>query len=321
MNYLLINSHFMRKRLFGGRLLCQKGRSLLFVIFVSTLLLAGCFENESDCRENGAIFPQFCTYYDVNQVVLGPPISDYFFETDEETGESIAIQYFEGMRLEYHGNRPEGERVQPAQIGVELFSGAPQYQSTIEGPFKEIYDKTGSSVLGRPISNERIEFGRKVQYFENARLRFEPTVPQVMNDTLGQAHMQRHYPGMAYRPAFLIAGNVPIAEISGYLSAPILYSGDPQTLIVEVKSGQAALNAAQISVRYETVAIDDGRLIEPRSLNQEPFVIGQTDQNGYFEQRLEMPDSRPGDQIRIEIIVDHPTIDKSSIFLSYKTWW
>ena len=321
MNYLLINFHSMRNRLFDHCLSPLKGRFPLTLIFLSTFMLVGCLEEEPNCTEIGAIFPQFCTYYEANQVVLGRPISDYFFETDEATGESIAIQYFEGMRLEYYGNRPEGERVQPAKIGVELFSGAPQYQSTIEGPFKEIYDKTGSSVLGRPISNERVEFGRKVQYFENARLRFEPTVPQVMNDTLGQAHMQRHYPGMAYRPAFLIAGNVPIAEISGYLSAPILYSGDPQTLIVEVKSGQTALNAAQISVRYETVAIDDGRLIEPRALNPEPLVIGQTDQNGYFEQRLEMPDSRPGDQIRVEIIVDHPTIDKSSIFLSYKTWW
>ena len=301
-------------------------RSYLSFLFFTPILLGACASPEPTCPLEGNLYPQFCDYYLENQIALGRPISDYFFEENDETGASVAVQYFEGMRLEYHANLPASERIVPTPLGLALLNGEPNYESVVEGPFEEIYDLLGEEVLGRPISNEKVVADRKVQYFENTRLRFEPSLPTVINDTLGQAHMQKYYPGLTYRPNLIIDKVLPV-NINAHLSTPVSYADEPQWLFIQAKSGDIVLSDAQVSIKYRPVdslladGLIESELISAGFLDTEIYVIGQTDSNGLFFDALSLPDSEPGKKMMIEVTLDHQSVGKSSVYLSYVSWW
>jgi beta propeller repeat protein len=124
--------------------------------------------------------------------ILGFPLTTEFSEIHEETGQEIVVQYFERVKLEYHPDAPEENRIRLSLLGHEL---RPESQTVPEEPFandemqryfpetghgvrfgfKEFWEANGGlELFGFPITGEFNEGGRTVQYFERARFEFDP---------------------------------------------------------------------------------------------------------------------------------------------------
>ncbi|MCL4544809.1 MAG: polysaccharide deacetylase family protein [Chloroflexi bacterium] len=105
--------------------------------------------------------------------------------TGEVWQDSTTVQYFQNIRLEWHPDAPEGERVTVSALGRMLGKSqlpvpAPPdpdvayFQSTghtlADGFLQYYVAHDGPRLLGAPITEELLESGRVVQYFVNAEL-------------------------------------------------------------------------------------------------------------------------------------------------------
>lgn len=122
--------------------------------------------------------------------VFGYPLTEAFEEVAPD-GTKRQVQYFERAKLE--ANPQDTKQIALARLGAELTSGRSfppisAFDSTAErayfpqtghgsgGWFLEYWrDHGGVNLFGFPISEEVVENGRTVQYFERARFEFVPT--------------------------------------------------------------------------------------------------------------------------------------------------
>jgi beta propeller repeat protein len=122
--------------------------------------------------------------------VFGYPLTEAFEETTAG-GTKRQVQYFERAKLE--ANSQDTKQIALARLGAEITNGRPfptitAFDSTDErayfpqtghgsgGWFLQYWrDRGGVNVFGFPISEEVVENGRTVQYFERARFEFVPT--------------------------------------------------------------------------------------------------------------------------------------------------
>lgn len=130
---------------------------------------------------------EFLKFYNLNPnavFLYGYPITEEFVNGDGKT-----VQYFQRARFENRADLPEGQQVLLTQLGHEM------YQST--GPlnvsntfacrtysetgfpvcfaFLEFFDQYGGiSQFGYPISGFEYHENKIVQYFEKARLEWQP---------------------------------------------------------------------------------------------------------------------------------------------------
>jgi hypothetical protein len=122
--------------------------------------------------------------------VFGYPISEPMTEG------SLTVQYFERARFEHKpGSWPARYDVQLGRLGVELTASRVReqpFRPVVAGndanctfypetghrlcfTFRDYWDAHGGlAVLGYPISEELMEGGRTVQYFERARFEWHP---------------------------------------------------------------------------------------------------------------------------------------------------
>jgi hypothetical protein len=145
--------------------------------------------------------------------LFGYPLTEEFVELNEASGEEIVVQYFERAKLEYRSTAPEGQEISVARLGAELTktrtlrpiepfvnsSDAIYFSETghsVAFGFKEFWEQHGGlATFGFPISEEFVENGRTVQYFERARFEFEATAAaegqKVTLGLLGREALQR----------------------------------------------------------------------------------------------------------------------------------
>jgi len=138
----------------------------------------------------------FKGYFDTNGGVarFGLPLTEEFTERNPADDKVYTIQYFERARFEYNSDIG---KVQLGQLGIEVFPvhnriGGdpiavpaslppdkryyPETQHVIAGSFKQYWEqKGGVTQFGFPISEEVVENGKTVQYFQRARLEFNPS--------------------------------------------------------------------------------------------------------------------------------------------------
>ena len=135
--------------------------------------------------------------------IFGYPISEEFAEVSATDGKTYAVQYFERNRFEYH---PEfagtPNEVLMGLLGLEMTRGrtfppgAP-FQSTptqvyfretghsLSGPFLRYWQANGGlAIFGYPISEEVMENGYLVQYFERNRFEYHPEFAGSRNEVL-----------------------------------------------------------------------------------------------------------------------------------------
>ncbi len=120
--------------------------------------------------------------------IFGYPLSE---EIDRN---GVTVQYFERAVFEWHPEAPVEWRVQLRRIGVEASAGRsdrafrpavpiassacryfPETQHNLCHGFRTFWERFGGlRLFGYPISEELIEDGLTVQYFERARLEWHP---------------------------------------------------------------------------------------------------------------------------------------------------
>jgi hypothetical protein len=112
--------------------------------------------------------------------------------TDEIATPGLTVQWFERARLEWHPDWPAGQQIALGRLGAEALAGTalPGVAAFPSNPDHRYFAQTGHSVegeilrfweahggvpiFGYPLSEERTEDGRTVQYFERARLEWHP---------------------------------------------------------------------------------------------------------------------------------------------------
>jgi hypothetical protein len=132
---------------------------------------------------------------------FGYPLSEPF----SEQSNTYTVQYFERNRFEYHPENPTGQQVLLGLLGVSLTNGRnfatsqafpstadyvyfPQTQHSLgnsSGFLKYWQQHGGLAIYGYPISEELIENGYTVQYFERNRFEYHPELPDPYKVSLG----------------------------------------------------------------------------------------------------------------------------------------
>jgi subtilisin family serine protease len=142
-------------------------------------------------RENGGL------------AIFGYPLSEEFQEVSPTDGKTYTVQYFERNRFEHHpefaGSRNE---VLMGLLGIEMtrgrtfLPGAPfqstptnvyfrETQHSLSGPFLKYWQEHGGlPIFGYPISEELVENGYLVQYFERNRFEHHPEFAGSPNEVL-----------------------------------------------------------------------------------------------------------------------------------------
>ncbi|MDW8058704.1 MAG: hypothetical protein RMK01_01370 [Thermomicrobium sp.] len=148
--------------------------------------------------------------------IFGYPLTEEFAITDPTTGHRVIVQYFERARLEYRPDAPEDQRISIGRLGAELtadravdpFRPIPPFPNTPERRyfpetghslaygFKQFWEGNGGvAIFGYPISEEFVENGRTVQYFERARFEYNPNATdeesRITLGLLGREALQR----------------------------------------------------------------------------------------------------------------------------------
>jgi len=135
--------------------------------------------------------------------IFGYPLSEEFSEVSATDGKSYTVQYFERNRFEHHpefaGTRSE---VLMGLLGVEMTRGRTfrpgtpilnsaskvffqETQHSLSGPFLAYWQRYGGlPVFGYPISEEMVENGYTVQYFERNRFEHHPEFAGTRNEVL-----------------------------------------------------------------------------------------------------------------------------------------
>jgi hypothetical protein len=157
-------------------------------------------------------------YLSHNGVVnFGLPLTEAFIE------DGSIVQYFERARLELHADNPEPFRVQLGLLGTQFgISDPPIKPEAIPSPnnpdfryfpdtglligltVKQYFDTHGGvDVLGYPLSLLHFENGNFVQYFQRARLEWNPadsSPNRVRTSPVGRMILDRRYPSdLVYR--------------------------------------------------------------------------------------------------------------------------
>lgn len=133
----------------------------------------------------------FLTFYNSSSnatFIYGYPITEEFISKD-----GVRIQYFQRARFEYRAELPFGQRVQLTSLGQATFVSTGQLD--INSPsacrtfsekspavcfaFLEFFEKYGGTAqFGYPISGFEYHENVLVQYFEKARLEWQPGKPE-----------------------------------------------------------------------------------------------------------------------------------------------
>jgi len=173
-------------------------RRALALLFVFCLLAIPWFSaNAQD--PNNQYFPEtghnvqgdFLRFYNAvpNPTILyGYPITEEFTRKD-----GLQVQYFQRARFEYHPELPNDQRVVLTDLGTQMYT--PSTQLNISNPFAcHLYTETNISVcfafldfynqyggplqFGYPISPFEYHDGLIVQYFQRARMEWQPSNPE-----------------------------------------------------------------------------------------------------------------------------------------------
>ncbi|HNM36927.1 MAG TPA: hypothetical protein PKI33_07690, partial [Anaerolineales bacterium] len=149
----------------------------------------------------------FLAFYNSNPnaaYLYGYPI------TEQITGrDGKSVQYFQRARFEYRADLPEGQRVQLTQLGRETYTSTglldvgnsfacrnyPETGFSVCFAFLEFFDANGGvSQFGYPISGFEYHENKIVQYFERARLEWQPWRAdgyRVVISDLGRAYFDK----------------------------------------------------------------------------------------------------------------------------------
>jgi hypothetical protein len=311
----------------------KNSTSILLLLLVFFPLLAGCALGQQQSQEqNGLgeqirIADQFDAFYKQNggSRIFGYPVAEAYADGDK------LVQYFQRMRLEYVPAQnhliisPLGLWAVPDPVSqipapVTLEAGSRFFEGTelsVQDEFLSFYEENGGDLLfGLPISAQLDEGGKRVQYFQNARLEWHPEAPldyRVQLGYLGEAHYREQ--GIYEDPVHgqpIPSFGIREAEISANVRTPIQYSGDDQIIFVDVvtQNGRRPIQ----SVLVQVTALYDNKVAT--------IDLPVTDGLGHTQGELVLPDVTPGQKVQTIVNAYAPGDEFiGSTSLSYTIWW
>lgn len=186
-----------------------------FAFIAATCLLSASWGSVRAQAEDSKYFSEtghnvkgeFFKFYNSNPnatFLYGYPITEEFTSKDGNT-----VQYFQRVRFEFHRDLPEGQRIQLSTLG--------QFTYISTGPLNvansfacRLYTETGFSVcfafleffdeyggvgqFGYPISGFEYHENKIVQYFQKARLEWQPWMAEgqrVVVSDLGRMYFEK----------------------------------------------------------------------------------------------------------------------------------
>ena len=259
-----------------------KFRGSLSLIFAFCLLAAGWFSAQAQTSsyqyfsETGhSVQGDFLKFYNAASdpaTLYGYPITEQFTDKD-----GLLVQYFQRARFEYHPNLPDGQRIVLTDLGRKMY--APGVQLNIFSPFAcrlysqtnyavcftflDFFDKYGGAAqFGYPISPFEYDNGVIVQYFENARLEWQPSQPEgqrVVVTDLGRLYFDKLKDDPSLLQAVQPSSNAPISapiislQVRAFVWKAVTLSNDQQVvyIIAQDQRNTAVSNAVcAVNVRW-----------------------------------------------------------------------
>jgi len=197
----------------------------------------------------------FLKFYNSNLNALflyGYPITEEFVNKAGKT-----VQYFQRARFEYRADLPEGQRVQLTNLGRETYlsTGALNVSNTfacrtyaeasypICFAFLEFFDKYGGTAqFGYPISGFEYHENKLVQYFEKARLEWQPWKAEgqrVVVSDLGRIYFDKYGEDIGLlspvKPQDNTVTNIVNLQVRAFASKAVTLATDSQTIFVIVQ--------------------------------------------------------------------------------------
>jgi hypothetical protein len=209
---------------------------------------------------------EFLRFYNSNPnatILYGYPITEEFTSRD-----GLLVQYFQRARFEFHGEWPAGQQVQLTPLGRNTYFKTSPLD--VYSPFAcRLYVETGYSVcfaflefldqyggvaqFGYPISSFEYHDNILVQYFEKARLEWQPWMPEgqrVVVSDLGRIYFDQLGEDPGLLPPVPPLDNTTTAVISlqvrAFVWKAVTLATDSQLIfiIVQDQALQPVANAA-----------------------------------------------------------------------------
>jgi hypothetical protein len=262
-------------------------------------------------------------------LVFGYPITDEF--TDPDTG--LTTQYFQKARFELVSS-PGGSIVHLASLGEILHTDAAVTASIpTNGSACRFFQQTGKNVcfaflqfydgnngpvfFGNPISDVEIRDGRYVQYFERARLEWQPDKPSDQHVALTDLGAIDFY-SRDIHPANPDSNTIKIPDlittkltVHAFVDQALLPAYGEQTIYIIVQDQKLApVQGANISVKV----YHPGRAL-PQLLT--PFI---TTENGISSEQFSIDNIPAKDVVRIEVTASYEGLSDSTSTW-FRVWW
>ncbi|MBK8823102.1 MAG: hypothetical protein IPN58_10960 [Anaerolineales bacterium] len=229
-------------------------------------------ENNKYFSETGHnVIGDFLKFYNSNPnatFLYGYPITEEFTSKDGKK-----VQYFQRARFEYRADLPEGQRVQVTSLGsLTYISTGPlnvatntfacrnytETGYTVCFAFLEFFDKYGGTAqFGFPISPFEYHENKIVQYFEKARLEWQPWKPEgqrVVVSDLGRVYFDKLGEDIGLIPPVIALDNSPKTisklQIRAFVWKAVTLATDSQLIfvIVQDQNQQPVANASCTSI-------------------------------------------------------------------------
>lgn len=311
------------------------------VVFAVLIILAGFLSWRIGMAQSGPgryfyetghwVHGEFLTAYEntpYGEELYGPPISTFF-----EKEPNLWVQYFNKARFELHLDAPAGQRVRITNLGEILYeagAGIPNNENTTDcrsfpetgyevcSSFLEYFESRGGAAqFGYPVSNSEKVNDQNMQYFQKARLEFDPNLPagqRVVVSDLGRIYF--HY--IDENPVYMmpepgdptIEGTIRIKS-RAYPQQAVTPLGGSQTVHVIVQDQR--LKAVEDALVYLEVRMPHGEAA--------PVVAPDaTDENGVALFEFPFSSIKPG-MVEVWVRVEKGDSLETRTVTSFRTWW
>ncbi|MBN2550856.1 MAG: hypothetical protein JXB15_16960 [Anaerolineales bacterium] len=242
----------------------------------------------------------YLKYYSVPdpKLLYGEPTTIAF--TDPKTGRYI--QYFEKVRFELHNELPASQRVQISPLGKYIYvPGNPTAQTDssascrtfAENGYQVCYaflhfyeNNNGLESFGLPISNAENHNGRIVQYFERARLEWQPEFPAGERVQLGNLGLEYfdlvHEDPSVQKPEYsIIEGSIDL-QVRAFPGLAVTGPTGKQTVYIVVQDQKLApVPNAQVTLTVRMPSGEQQNYIVPTMTNHDGVTVFSFDFEAY----------------------------------------
>jgi hypothetical protein len=320
----------------------MKIRHSFIILVIAAILLSG-FSTVSAKDDGGEYFPRYghwvrgeflTLYHTVSDPsrIFGEPITAVF---SDPLRPGIEIQYFERARMDYDPSKPEGKRVNLANLGEFVYAdnheGQPAGFSTAtnmcrqipeNGPwvcfaFLQFYDANNGAVyFGKPLADAEFVDGRLVQYFERARMEWRTEMPagqRVVLTELGQIDFDRRIGNsdlLKAEQSNIISLTEP--RVYAFTNHPLIANEQKQQLYILVTDQyNFPLSGVQVMV---SVTYPGNRV--------ENHVLGATtNKDGIVEDEFTVSNVQPNQVISVSVEANVSAGVKATTQTWFRTWW